>query len=384
MRKQDHKRESGNGGVLLPPAIGYSSRVLLHLARTYPVAGKYLGRMAILGLINLINAPFRIYEKAIINPEFKSQTIDPPPIFILGHWRSGTTHLHNILCRDPAMGYLTTYQSVFPDTMIASAGKLLFENFTRWLIPRRRAGDNVRLNVNFPQEEEFALGATIPLSFYYFWMYPNNWQELYEKAIHFREVPESDIERWLRYYRIMIRKALRVNGGDVFLSKNPAHTGRVAFLAKAFPGARFIYLFRNPVSVYLSTVHFFEEMMPRLQLQRFGRDHIRKMAMELYLKLLTDYRQQKAKVTENNIVEVSFEELEKDPETQLHKIYATLQISGFDNAMIYFKKYLERQSGYRKNRFVVSRKEIEAITGELQPFMDYYGYGVPDTIHIED
>ena len=36
------------------------------------------------------------------------------PLFILGHWRSGTTFLHNIFAQDKHFGYTTTYQTVFP------------------------------------------------------------------------------------------------------------------------------------------------------------------------------------------------------------------------------------------------------------------------------
>ena len=31
-----------------------------------------------------------------------------PPIFILGHWRSGTTHLHYLLDQDPALATPST------------------------------------------------------------------------------------------------------------------------------------------------------------------------------------------------------------------------------------------------------------------------------------
>lgn len=40
------------------------------------------------------------------------------PVFIIGHWRSGTTFIHNVLSKDPQFGYCSTYQTVFPHLML--------------------------------------------------------------------------------------------------------------------------------------------------------------------------------------------------------------------------------------------------------------------------
>ena len=165
MGKQDKK------GILLPPAVGYSLAVVLHLLLRYRVSLKYVPRTFFTLLINLVNLPFRWVEKMSVNPGFKIRGSSQPPVFIIGHWRSGTTHLHNILCQDAKMGYTTTFQSVFPDTLYSRIGRPLFEGFAKLLIPGTRKGDNVVLGTELPQEEEFALGDKIPLCYYYCWMF---------------------------------------------------------------------------------------------------------------------------------------------------------------------------------------------------------------------
>ncbi|MEZ5084214.1 MAG: hypothetical protein R2750_12330 [Bacteroidales bacterium] len=40
----------------------------------------------------------------------------------------GTTHLHNLLSRDKQMGYCTTYQGVFPDTIFNKIGLFLLKD----------------------------------------------------------------------------------------------------------------------------------------------------------------------------------------------------------------------------------------------------------------
>ena len=43
-----------------------------------------------------------------------------PPLFVLGHWRSGTTLLHELLCKDDRFAYPTSYQTSFPHIFLTS------------------------------------------------------------------------------------------------------------------------------------------------------------------------------------------------------------------------------------------------------------------------
>ncbi len=91
-------------GILLPPAIGYSFSIVLSLIRDNKIDFKYYFRTFIILIVNIINYPFRTYERLFINPKYNNQDIKNQPVFILGHWRSGTTYLHNLLCQDSQMG----------------------------------------------------------------------------------------------------------------------------------------------------------------------------------------------------------------------------------------------------------------------------------------
>ena len=97
------------------------------------------------------------------------------PVFILGHWRSGTTFVHNIFAQDKSFGYTTTYQTVFPHLMLF--GQPFFKKTMGWLMPDKRPTDNMELAPDLPQEEEFALSNMMPYSFYDFWFFPKRWQE---------------------------------------------------------------------------------------------------------------------------------------------------------------------------------------------------------------
>ncbi len=283
------RRRKEKKGVWLPPAVGYDLGLFLHLLGKYRVQPRYYLRVFATLLINLINKPFRWYERQWINPRIEKLPVGDDPVFILGHWRSGTTHLHNLLNQDPCMGAVTTYQSVFPDTLFNKTGYLIFKNFMRLLIAPRRLGDNVKMSADFPQEEEFAIGSRQPLCYYYFWIFPRNTPDFYNQCIEFEQVDKKSYERWKMDYRLIIKKALKYKGATRFLSKNPTNTGRINSLLEMFPNAKFIHIYRNPVTVFLSTLHFYHKMMPALQLHTISEQKLEEIIFFVYDHLMHKY-----------------------------------------------------------------------------------------------
>ena len=86
------------------------------------------------------------------------------------------------------MASVTTYQSVYPDTLLNKIGRFLFLGFSTLLIPGNRKGDNVTLGTSLPQEEGFALGCKTPISFYFFWFFPKNISKYYNSFIRFKNI----------------------------------------------------------------------------------------------------------------------------------------------------------------------------------------------------
>jgi omega-hydroxy-beta-dihydromenaquinone-9 sulfotransferase len=369
-------------GILLPPAVGYSVQILAGLCRKNHISPKYYLRLLAIWVINLINWPFRTYERLFINPRFKNKSIENPPVFIIGHWRSGTTHLHNLLCQDKRMGFVTTYQSVFPDTLFNWIGRFLFKGFTKLLIPGTRKGDNVALDTENPQEEEFALGDKIPVCFYYFWMFPKNIRNYYDRFIRFKGLTAAETDSWKRDYSLLIKKALKNTGREQFLSKNPPNTARVRVLLEIFPDAKFIHIHRNPVEVFLSTKHFYAKMLPHLQLQPISQVEIDSHIFEIYKSLMNDFLEQKRLIPFGNFVEIAFDDLELNPLKNLEAIYQQLRLPGFEDALPFFEKYQESMESYKKNKYSISRALLEKIQQEWGFAMKEFKYDLPKKIGI--
>jgi len=369
-------------GVFLPPTVGYSFKILLELCRKNQISPRYYLRVVIITLINLINLPFRVYERWRINPVVAKKEFNGTPVFILGHWRSGTTLLHNLLCQDERFGYVTTYQSVFPDTLHSKTGRFIFGLFTKLLIPGTRKGDNVELNAAFPQEEEFALGDKTPLCFYYFWMFPRQIRFYYNQAVRFQGVDKTLIDQWKNDYILLIKKALKNTNQECFLSKNPPNTARIRVLLEMFPNAKFIHIHRNPVEVFLSTRNFYYKMMPHLQLQTIAREEVDAHIFDIYKKLMNDFLEQKELIPPQNLVEIAFSDLEKEPEKNLEAIYKNFDLGGFDEALPNFQRHLEHVESYEKNKHNINAAVLAKIADEWGFMMKKYNYSVPENIEI--
>ena len=52
-----------------------------------------------------------VYRRLLYRHAVAAQLLHPEPIFILGHPRSGTTHMHNLLSLDPRLAFATTFHA---------------------------------------------------------------------------------------------------------------------------------------------------------------------------------------------------------------------------------------------------------------------------------
>ena len=336
---------------------------------------KYYHKIFLTSLICLIASPFHLWEKF---KDRKLKNLDKPPIFIIGHWRSGTTFLHNLLCQDPDTGYVTTYQSVFPNNMYS---KLLFKPFMRWKIPAKRPSDNIKLHVDYPQEDDFSLSNILP-AFYEFFYFPDAYKALFDETVLFKNSSDKDIKNWQDVYNKLIIKAKANTDGKNVIMKNPVNSARVNKILELYPKARFIHIYRNPVVVYLSTKKFFQELIPTLQLQKTSPEQIQNMIFDLYTMLMQAYFEQKSLIPQDQLIEISFESFERDPMNYLADIYQQLDIGDWQLAAPYFEAYLQDMVGYRKNVYRISEEELERIKEEWSFAFDELDYEVPEGLEI--
>ena len=131
--------------------------VLLRLLGKNPVSlhPKYLSRLAFLLQSSLWSSIFARLEKARYQKEIEKTRIAESPVFIVGHWRTGSTFLHQLMAKDPALYAPTLFEVAQPECFLSSYNyfRPVFSNF----VDKHRPMDNVRLGMNEPQEDEYAI-----------------------------------------------------------------------------------------------------------------------------------------------------------------------------------------------------------------------------------
>ena len=69
------------------------------LAESGGVGWRSLPQAALVVAAVLARLPFSLWERGEVRRRLDRAAEPAPPIFIVGHWRSGTTHLFNIMSR---------------------------------------------------------------------------------------------------------------------------------------------------------------------------------------------------------------------------------------------------------------------------------------------
>jgi hypothetical protein len=357
------------------PSIGISLKDWLKLIfLNGSIALKHYPRIFFINLISTISIPFRCYEKWRLNKKINSTELLDQPIFIIGHWRSGTTHLHNLLVQDQQFGYITMLQAAFPKSFITSN---FFRRFMNRFLPKTRPMDAMKMGVNEAQEEEMALGNMFPYSFYNGWYFPKRMLEFYFKYVRFSHVSLNIMEQWRKIYDFLLKKATYFMKGRRLILKNPVNTARIKFLLDLYPNAKFIHIYRNPYEVYASTRHFYKTTIEAFMLQRITDKEIEDNIFKIYSEMMISYFTESKLIPKRNLVELKFEDLERDPLYQVRRIYDELHLNGYEKAEPKILKYIQSIKNYKKNKFTLHKETIEKIYQHWGFTIQRWDYNVP-------
>lgn len=334
--------------------------------------GPYIPSALLITLFRSGTVPFRCLDRMWSTPLIRKTAIGPPPVLIIGHWRSGTTFLHNLLSLDQSMAYLTTMRSIAPE--ISSIKGLVLKRLIRGFIPLKRPMDNLPLSADAPQEDEFALTNMTGVSFYNAWMFPRNARYYFNKFGVLEQISTRELDLWKQTYLKLAKKIAMIGGGRRLILKNPVNTGRIAKILEVFPDAKFIYLVRNPRDVFPSTLNLHQKMLQISRLQTVSMEEIKSNVLFFYEKLLKKYLLEKHLIPEGNLVEVRFENLEHDPLSVLQNLYETLGLPDFHKTEPSFRRHIALQSGYRKNQYVLDPFDAKRIQKHWGFALDHWGY----------
>lgn len=318
----------------------------------------------------IFNSLAALLQNLLYGAKIRATPIEKPPIFIVGHWRSGTTHLHELMVLDERFAYSTTYQCYTPYHYLVTQWFIV--TFFGWLLPKQRPMDNMAAGWNHPQEDEFALCNLGVPSIYTRMAFPNDPPE-YMNTLDITELSESELTRWGEALKLFVQ-TLTYDKKKQIILKSPPHTGRIEVLSKLFPGAKFIHIARNPAAVFPSTVRLWQSLDDVQGLQRPKHIGLHEFVFAAFERMYRGFESQRSKIGSSQLYELRYEDLVRDPHGEVKKIYAALDLGDFEHVRPQLEAYLQTQKDYTTNRHELEPEIKAEIQRRWSGYIERYGY----------
>ena len=321
---------------------------------------------------SLFHSMTRIEQWLMVGWQVKPE-LDNPPLFVLGHWRTGTTLLHELLVQDPRHTAPTTYECFAPGHFIISRISAVW--LLRFLLPARRPMDNMPVGWLRPQEDEFALCNLGLPSPYLTMAFPNEPPQDQEFLTLEHVSPEA-LGKWKRTFkRFLCEIGFRSKRGRRIVLKSPPHTARVKVLLEMFPDAKFVHIVRDPCTVFSSTMHLWTTLYATQGLQVPNYAGLDERVLQTLVDMYRRFEMDRELIPAGNICEIRYEQLVADPLAEMERVYAELGLGGFENARPALKEFTAGIKGYETNRFrELSPDLINRIAEKWQFYADTYDY----------
>jgi hypothetical protein len=356
------------------PLCGADPATLLRLiARNGMPSASGALRLAIALASSMTRLPFTAAERVWTAFALHDPGPVPPPVFIVGHMRSGTTHLHNLLAASGRFATVPPVLAGMPWEALGLARVLrpLLEPY----LPEDRLIDGVRVRPDSPTEDEIALANMHALSYYHAMYFPLRFEETYRRYLLLET--EDEIVRWQSTLRHYVGKMSALDPDRQLLLKNPGYTAQIAAIRALWPDARFVHIYRNPYVVFESTRRALRTVLRELALQRHEHVPVDEIVLEMYPRLMRRLLEEADRLPSQAIVHVRFEQLERDPLGELERIYRSIGLGDHEAARARVEGYLHSIQDYSKGAYTFSKESTDRVAERWQPFVSRFGYRPP-------
>ncbi|MGE0631672.1 MAG: sulfotransferase [Pseudobdellovibrionaceae bacterium] len=339
--------------------------------RYIPRAGLYFFKFAFF-------EPFRILENIIYGKEIRAHKVHASPIFILGYYRSGTTHLQELLLQDSRFAYLNFFQCIFPSAFILTEKffKVFFTAFAS-AIRFHHPAHNIPFHFDLPAEEDVALvSAGYRHASNWGQIFPRHFREFFNKTVFFESADPSFENSFAEEMKSLMRRVSYANAGKRLLLKSPPHTARIAHLYKTFPKAKFIFIHRDLYQTYKSNQKLWNSFRGQC-LQNFTEAQANSEILWSMNKSFEIYNRDKFQVPKNSLIEVSYEDLQARPIEVMAKIYSQLQIEGYSTLKPKFEAYVEQCHGSNVDNYKYTTDDFVSVEKKCARWLQLWSYARP-------
>ncbi|NQT36378.1 MAG: sulfotransferase [Planctomycetes bacterium] len=326
--------------------------------------------LIIVGL-GCFNSCMGLLQKLIYGGKITRTQIEHDPLFVLGHWRTGTTLLHELMVLDSRHAFADTFACFAPNHFLVTQSWL--PRCVGFLLPSHRPMDNMGFDWEKPQEDEFALcNMGIP-SPYFTFAFPRRPQ--YAEYGDLRQVPPEGKRRWKEGLTHFL-KCLTLRKGKRIVLKSPWHTCRIETLLELFPKARFIHIVRDPVAVFPSTIKMRKRMIVDHAVQKTTFEGLEEETLANFQRMYTVFEETRSLIDPSRFCEVRYEDLVQDPVGQIRRVYEQLDLGRFDDVLPALEARAAEMAEYKPNRHQLDEPTRRKIARRWATFIETYGYHV--------
>ena len=359
---------------LFSPLAGVTLAPWLHIIKQHgrDIPPRYWPRTMFTTLMAALNSIVQLREPT---DYLKEEYTVEKPVFIVGHHRSGTTHLWKLLSVDDQFIYPTVTETIFPSTMLTFEKVAI--TWAKKLSPRKRPQDNVKSSSDSPMGEEWALCASTFLSTHMGRHFPQK-RDQFKDYLTLRDLSDEDKKNWKqaldRFGRKLLYKA-GANGGQTLLFKAPTHTAKIRLLLDLYPDARFIHISRNPYRVFQSTVNMELKSLPMCAYQKFNLEGLEDYILWRYKTMYQSFFEDLDAVPDGQITHIHYEDLIQDRVNAVKTIYKELQLGDFNSIKDKLESYVASIADYQKNRYeplpAMNKEKIDTHWGSIIEKLGY-------------
>ncbi|MDO5552759.1 MAG: sulfotransferase [Planctomycetia bacterium] len=339
-------------------------------------------RVAMSGLIyglGVVNSSFALASHIFRGGRVRRTQLVEDPIFVIGHWRSGTTLLHEYMIRDERFTFSDTYTCFAPSHFLVSGP--FFRPWVACLMPKARPMDNMAAGLDRPQEDEFALCAFGLPSPYREILFPNAGR-IDEDYLTLRNISDSARKKWLDTFEYFLKELTVANNKTIIL-KSPPHTARIKAILERFPNARFVHIHRDPYTLFPSTCTLWMKLAAVHGVQHPKGKGLEEKVYSDFEHMYNAFAADLPLLKEHQLVEVGYTDLVRNPVETLEKIYSGLNLTDFESVRATFANYAESQRSYKKNKFRISPETVDTISNRWKWYLTRYGYSAPALSELE-